>query len=60
MDNIPVTKYGFKTFSKSDCTEILNKNGFETISVTENEDSDIEFFGKKFKNGFLIVKAIKK
>ncbi|HKC36076.1 MAG TPA: class I SAM-dependent methyltransferase [Chitinophagaceae bacterium] len=59
MDNIPVTKYGFKTFSKIDCIELLTKHGFEIINVIEEEDLDIELFGEKFRNAFMIVKAIK-
>jgi ubiquinone/menaquinone biosynthesis C-methylase UbiE len=59
MDNLPVTKYGFKTFSKTDCVELLTRHGFKTINVTEKEDADIELFGEKFKNAFMIVKAIK-
>ena len=60
MDKLPVTSYGFTTFSKDDCVELLTKYGFEVLSVFESEDSDIELFGEKFKNAFMIVKAVKK
>ena len=60
MDALPVRKYGFTIFSKNDCTEILTRNGFEVVNVTENKDIDIELNGKKFKNAFVIVKAFTK
>ncbi len=60
MDRLPVTSYGFTTFSMDDCIALLNRNGFEITNVIEREDSDIELLGKKFQNAFMIVKATKK
>ncbi len=59
MDKLPVTNFGFQTFSKIDCVEVLHKNGFSVGEVIEKEDTEIELFGQKFKNAFMIVKAIK-
>ncbi|HET6769186.1 MAG TPA: class I SAM-dependent methyltransferase [Chitinophagaceae bacterium] len=42
MDDLPVTKYGFKTFSKTDCIELLPRHGFQILGATEQEDLDIE------------------
>lgn len=60
MDNLPLTKYGFTTFSKEDCVELLTRNGFKIENVIEKEDHDIDLFGEKYKNAFMIVKAQKK
>jgi len=60
MDKLPVTSYGFTTFSKDDCIELLTNHGFEVVNVLEKEDVDIELFGEKFKNAFVIVKAFKR
>lgn len=60
MENLPVTKYGFTTFSKGDCRDLLLKNGFDITSVIEGEDADIDLNGVKYKNALMIVKAIKK
>jgi ubiquinone/menaquinone biosynthesis C-methylase UbiE len=60
MDILPVTKYGFATFSKSDTMELLTRNAFEIVNVTECGDNDIELQGEKFRNAFLVVKAFKK
>ena len=60
MDNIPVTKYGFTTFSKTDCMMILTGNGFIVENIIEEDDIDIEIQGQKIKNSFMIIKAVKK
>jgi ubiquinone/menaquinone biosynthesis C-methylase UbiE len=59
MDNLPITKHGFLTFSKAAIIELLTENGFKIIDVIEKEDDDHIFAGKRFKNGFFIVKASK-
>jgi ubiquinone/menaquinone biosynthesis C-methylase UbiE len=59
MDNFPITKYGFNTFSKADLAAILNQNGLEIIALVEKEEEELEFFGEKLKNEFLIAKAVK-
>lgn len=60
MDKLPLTKYGFTTFAKEDCVELLTKNGFKIENVIEKEDYDIDLFGEKYKSAFMIVKAQKK
>lgn len=59
MDRLPIIQYGFQTFSKSDCIQILRRNEFEIISSSEKEDVDIELSGTKYSNAFMIIKAIK-
>lgn len=58
MDNFPITKYGFNTFSKNDITKILEANGFDIIEIIEKEEDDLYFFGEKLKNEFMIIKTI--
>ena len=59
LDNLPMTQYGFKTFSKGKCIELLSNAGFLQITIDEKEDTDIEISGEKFKNAYLLVKGIK-
>lgn len=59
MDRLPIIQYGFQTFSKSSCIQILRRNGFEIISSAEKEDNDIELSGTKYRNAFMTIKAIK-
>ena len=60
MDKLPVSGYGFTKYSREDCIGLLTKHGFEVTGVIEHEDADIELLGEKYKNAFMIVKAIKK
>lgn len=57
MDHFPITQYGFNTFSESDLVDLLKANGFEVLESTKRDEEDLEFFGEKLKNEFLIVKA---
>ena len=59
MDNLPVVKYGFTTFSKDDAVKLLEENNFEILSATESADIEIKIDEQTFKNSFLIIKAIK-
>ena len=59
LDNLPITHYGFKTFTKQDCIDLLVNGGFSEIIVDEKEDVEIELFGEKYKNAYLLVKAVK-
>lgn len=59
MDDFPITKYGFTTFSKEDAVELLTQNGFEVNKIVEEEEADLDFFGEKLKNGFLVFKTTK-
>ena len=59
LDELPITQYGFKTFSKGKCIELLSNAGFLQISVDEKEDADIELFGETYKNAYLLVKGTK-
>ena len=59
MDNLPVVKYGFTTFSKDDAVKLLEENNFEILSATESADIEIKIDEQTFKNSFLIIKAKK-
>src|SRR5690606_27050094 len=59
MDNYPITKYGFKTFSKADLTTLLAENGFKVVNAFEREEAEREFADIKMKDKFIIVKASK-
>ena len=59
MGNLPMTKYGFKSFSNEKIIESLESNGFTPIKVTEKKDAAITFNDQTFENAFFIVKAKK-
>ncbi|MEP6948903.1 MAG: methyltransferase domain-containing protein [Ginsengibacter sp.] len=59
MNNFPFTKFGFNKFSGTGLAELLAENGLIVNSIIEKEEADIDLFGEKTKNGFLIVKAKK-
>ncbi len=59
MENYPFVKYGFKTFSKDDLTEIIEKNNFKVIEIFEKDEPEIEINGELTKTATLIVKAEK-
>ncbi|MDB5272748.1 MAG: SAM-dependent methyltransferase [Chitinophagaceae bacterium] len=47
MENIPVTQFGFKLYSKELLMDLLNTTGFEVINVLEKEEPEMEFSGHK-------------
>lgn len=59
MDQLPIVQFGFQTFSKTNCEQLLHDNGFKTIDIIEEEDRDIELSGIKYRNAFMIVAASK-
>ena len=59
MGSLPMTKYGFKSFSNEKIIESLESNGFTPIKVTEKKDAAITFNDQTFENAFFIVKAKK-
>ncbi len=59
MDHFPFTKHNFNTFDKTDCINLLTQNGFEVSEVIEQNEPDLDFFGEKLKNEFMIISAIK-
>jgi ubiquinone/menaquinone biosynthesis C-methylase UbiE len=59
MDNFPITKYGFSTFSRTSLEELLTRHNFSITKIIEKEEEDIDFFGEKLKNEFLIIKTVK-
>lgn len=59
MDDFPITKYGITTFSKLDAIGLLTENGFEINQIVESDEADLDFFGEKLKNGFLVFLTTK-
>jgi len=59
MGSLPMTKYGFRSFSNENIIESLESNGFTPIKVTEKKDAAITFNDQTFENAFFIVKAKK-
>lgn len=59
MDNLPVVKYGFTTFSIEEVVKLLSENSFEVFYAKENGDSDIKINEQTYKNSFLIIKSKK-
>ncbi|HUQ67007.1 MAG TPA: class I SAM-dependent methyltransferase [Flavitalea sp.] len=59
MNNLPVVKYGFTLFSKEDVMHLLSQNGFDLISATEIDDTDIIIDEQAYKNSFIVIKALK-
>ena len=59
MGSLPMTKYGFQSFSNEKIIESLESNGFTPIKVTEKKDAAITFNDQTFENAFFIVKAKK-
>jgi ubiquinone/menaquinone biosynthesis C-methylase UbiE len=60
MDQLPVVKHGFTTYTNHEVTHLLTENNFSVVSVSEVEDVDIKMNDKLIKNAFVIIKAIKK
>jgi ubiquinone/menaquinone biosynthesis C-methylase UbiE len=59
LSNLPVAQFGFKTFSKQNCIDLLAAGGFHEITAEEKDDDEIELSGQKYKNAYLLVKAAK-
>jgi len=59
LDNLPITQHGFKTFTKQNCIDLLVNGGFHEIIVDEKEDVEIELSGEKYKNAYLLVRAVR-
>ena len=59
MDNLPVVKYGFTTFTIEDVVGLLSENSFEVYYVKEYDDTDIKMNEQTYKNSFIIIKAKK-
>ena len=59
MDQLPVVKHGFTTFTKDEVVKLLEENNFKTIYASESDDTEIKFDDKAIKNAFLVIKARK-
>ena len=60
MDQLPVVKHGFTTYTGQEVADLLSENNFSVVSVTESEDTDIKLNDNFIKNAFLIIKTIKR
>ena len=59
MDQLPVVKHGFTTFTKDETVKLLEESNFKTIYESESDDTEIKFDGNTIKNAFLVIKAKK-
>lgn len=59
MVHYPFVKYGFKTFSNGDLSELISKNNFKVVDVIEKEEPDVEINGELTKTATLIITAEK-
>jgi ubiquinone/menaquinone biosynthesis C-methylase UbiE len=59
MEDFPITKFGFQTFSRNDMEKLLSQNGFSIEKIIERTEPDLEFFGEKLKNKFMIIRCCK-
>src|SRR5687767_1666021 len=59
MDNLPVVKYGFTTFSIDDVVRLLSENNSEVFDAKGYDDTDIKMNEQTYINSFLIIKAKK-
>jgi ubiquinone/menaquinone biosynthesis C-methylase UbiE len=59
MDQLPVVKHGFTTFTKDEVIKLLEESNFKTIYESESDDTEIKFDNKAIKNAFLVIKAKK-
>ena len=59
MENFPFVQYGFRMFSDSDVTHMLEKNGFKVNDVSVRDEPDQDIAGRKFRFQSLIVSARK-
>lgn len=58
MDNFPISKYGFTTYSQEDVCKLLSANGFTIKDQIEIEEAEEDFFGERLKDTFVIIQAI--
>jgi ubiquinone/menaquinone biosynthesis C-methylase UbiE len=59
MDYFPITKYGFNTFSREDAIQLFETNGFKVNAILEQREPDLDCFGEKLKNEFIVITATK-
>ena len=60
-EKAPVTKYGFKLYTKEDVAKLLEENGYEVTGIIENDEPDMEINGNKspMSNVIVVGKALK-
>ena len=60
MEKFPVTRYGFNMFSQTELKQVLEQHGFTPVAAEEKMEGDLEVFGEKLQNGYLVIRAVKK
>lgn len=60
MEQLPMVKYGFNTFSKEDIIDLLEENDFKILNVVEKEEEAQSFSNQNVKLATLIVSGKKK
>lgn len=60
MEQYPMTKYGFRMFSKTEAHQLFRDNGFEPIETTQIIEPDLEYFGMALKRETLVFVLKKK
>jgi ubiquinone/menaquinone biosynthesis C-methylase UbiE len=59
MEKYPFTQYGFKMFTKEDCIQLLNKNGFNVLNAHERQEPDFDMNGEMIPIESLVIEAVK-
>ncbi len=59
MEHYPFVKYGFKTFTKEDLTELISKNNFNLVNILEKDEPKVEINGELTKTATLLITAEK-
>jgi ubiquinone/menaquinone biosynthesis C-methylase UbiE len=57
MQHYPFTQYGFQLYSSDDVYSLLATNGYDNITIAENQEPDFDLNGEMVKMEHLIVKA---
>ena len=60
MDQLPVVKHGFTTFTKDEAVMLLVQHNFKTVYESESDDIEIKVDDRMIRNAFLVIKAQKK
>ena len=59
MKHYPFVKYGFKTFTKEDLTDLITKSNFKVVDIIEKDEPEVEFNGELKKTATLLIRAKK-
>jgi hypothetical protein len=59
VPSLPITNYGFQTFSIENISELPKSNGFSLTEVTEKKERHSYFSDQTFENAFIVETARK-